>query len=128
MDGGTVRLPQIVGQGVAMDLMLTGRAVKAQEALRIHLATCCYPAGSAYEVVNESPALEQALALTALLAKHPQTCMRNDRLSTHFANPIREAMLKEFELGLATVAASGEFKEVTAFFQQQQNKKRDHKL
>ncbi|KAF9207094.1 Enoyl-CoA hydratase [Haplosporangium sp. Z 27] len=107
IDGGTVRLPQVVGRGVAMDLMLTGRAVKAQEALKIQLATCYPPS---YETVNETPALEQALALAESLAKHPQTCMRNDRLSSHFANPIREAMLKEYELGLDTLN-SGEFME-----------------
>jgi len=82
------------------------RAVKAQEALKIQLATCFPPS---YEKVNETPALQQALALAELLWEHPQTCMRNDRLSTHFANPIREAMIKEFELGLETLT-SGEFK------------------
>ncbi|KAF9168108.1 Enoyl-CoA hydratase [Mortierella sp. AD010] len=112
IDGGTVRLPQVVGRGVAMDLILTGRPVKAQEALRIQLATCYPPS---YETVSETPALEQALALAASLANHPQTCMRNDRLSSHFASPIREAMLKEFEMGLNTLN-SGEFVEAIRKF------------
>ncbi|KAF9152686.1 Enoyl-CoA hydratase [Linnemannia schmuckeri] len=121
IDGGTVRLPQVVGRGVAMDLMLTGRAVKAEEALKIKLAAC-YP--SSYETVNSTPALEQALALASLLAEHPQVCMRNDRLSTHLANPIREAMLKEYELGLETLT-SGEFVQaITKFFEATDEKKK----
>ncbi|KAF9433998.1 Enoyl-CoA hydratase [Entomortierella beljakovae] len=125
IDGGTVRLPQVVGRGVANDLMFTGRAVKAQEALKIHLATC-FPAS--YETVNETPALEQALALAESLAKHPQVCMRNDRLSTHFANPIREAMLKEYELGLETLS-SGEFMAaITSFFEGNKKKNKETKL
>ncbi|KAF9980170.1 Enoyl-CoA hydratase [Mortierella antarctica] len=125
IDGGTVRLPQVVGRGVAMDLMLTGREVRAQEALRIGLAASHPPS---YETASRIPALEQALALAAILAEHPQTCMRNDRLSTHAANPIREAMLKEFELGLATLA-SGEFMDAIAtFFAQTESKKTTAKL
>ncbi|KAG9071750.1 Enoyl-CoA hydratase [Linnemannia hyalina] len=121
IDGGTVRLPQVVGRGVAMDLMLTGRAVKADEALKIQLATCYPPS---YETVSSTPALEQALALGALLAEHPQVCMRNDRLSTHLANPIREAMLKEYELGLETLT-SGEFVQaITKFFEATDEKKK----
>ncbi|KAG0258619.1 Enoyl-CoA hydratase [Mortierella polycephala] len=120
IDGGTVRLPQVVGRGVAMDLMLTGRPVKAQEALKLQLATC-YP--TSYEIVNDASALEQALALAASLAEHPQTCLRNDRLSTHFASPIRDAMIKEFELGLETLT-SGEFLEaISKFFRETEAKK-----
>jgi len=105
--------------------MLTGRAVKAREALRIQLASC-YPGSD--KGASETPALEQALALAALLAKHPQTCMRNDRLSTHLASPIREAMLKEFELGLETLA-SGEFMEaIGKFFRETETKKASAKL
>ncbi|KAF9109943.1 Enoyl-CoA hydratase [Mortierella sp. AM989] len=120
VDGGTVRLPQVVGRGVAMDLMLTGRAVKAQEALKLQLATC-YPAS--YETVSETPALEQALALAALLAEHPQTCMRNDRLSSHMANPVREAMLKEFELGLNTLTSGDFVQAINKFFNEKGAKK-----
>ena len=68
------------------------------------------------------------MALAAVLAEHPQTCMRNDRLSTHAASPIREAMLKEFELGLATLT-SGEFRDAIAkFFAQTESKKSTAKL
>ncbi|KAF9935795.1 Enoyl-CoA hydratase [Mortierella alpina] len=101
------------------------REVRAQEALRIGLAASHPPS---YETASRIPALEQALALAAILAEHPQTCMRNDRLSTHAANPIREAMLKEFELGLATLA-SGEFMDAIAtFFAQTESKKTTAKL
>ncbi|KAG0266434.1 Enoyl-CoA hydratase [Actinomortierella ambigua] len=120
IDGGTIRLPQVVGRGVAMDLMLSGRAVEAEEALKIQLATCYPPS---YDKVNPTPALEQALAFADELAKHPQTCMRNDRLSTHFANPIREAMLKEFELGMETLT-SGEFQQgIQKFFDSNKEKR-----
>ncbi|KAI1317810.1 Enoyl-CoA hydratase [Mortierella claussenii] len=123
IDGGTVRLPQVVGRGVAMDLMLTGRAIKAAEALKIHLATCYPP--SFDETVSNTPALEQALALASVLAAHPQTCMRNDRLSSHASQPIREAMLKEFSLGIDTLS-SGEFMQaIGQFFEQKDNKKRE---
>ncbi|KAF9957223.1 Enoyl-CoA hydratase [Mortierella alpina] len=112
----------ISGFAVAGGLELAlWREVRAQEALRIGLATS-YPPSN--EAVSEAPALEQALALAAALAEHPQTCMRNDRLSTHAAFPIRDAMLKEFELGLATLT-SGEFMEAIArFFAQTESKKR----
>ena len=72
IDGGTVRLPRIVGQGVAMDLILTGRAVAADEALRIGLAT---------RVVAPGRARAEAEALALTLAELPQTCLRQDRLS-----------------------------------------------
>ena len=72
VDLGTVRLPQIVGLGRAMDLVLTGRAVNAQEAWSMGLVNRVVPAGQALPA-----ALELAQALTAL----PQACMRNDRLS-----------------------------------------------
>lgn len=101
------------------------RAVKAQEALKIQLASSYLgssPPALSYEVVDERPALVQALELANSLAQHPQTCMRNDRLSSHFANPIREPMLKEFDLGLETLG-SGEFMEaISKFFQQTEKK------
>ena len=72
VDLGTVRLPQIVGLGRAMDLVLTGRPVKAQEAWTMGLVS---------RVVPEGQALRAALDLARELAALPQTCMRNDRLS-----------------------------------------------
>ncbi len=72
IDGGTVRLPRIVGQGRAMDLILTGRQVKAQECLSMGLASRVCPQGKA---------MEAALELARDLVRFPQQCMRADRMS-----------------------------------------------
>ena len=72
IDGGTVRLPRLVGLGRAMDLILTGRAVDAPEALQIGLVNKIVPRGEARGVAE---------ALAGDLAALPQTCLRNDRLS-----------------------------------------------
>ena len=72
VDLGTVRLPQVVGLGRAMDLILTGRPVKAQEAWSMGLVNRVVPAGQA---------LRASLDLARELAALPQTCMRSDRMS-----------------------------------------------
>ncbi len=72
IDGGTVRLPRIVGQGRALDLILTGRAVAADEALAIGLAN---------RVVDDGLALAEAQALARQIAAFPQRCLRADRAS-----------------------------------------------
>ena len=72
IDGGTVRLPRLIGTSRAMDLILTGRPVDAAEALAIGLANRVVPAGEALAAAQE---------LAAQLAAFPQTCMRRDRLS-----------------------------------------------
>jgi enoyl-CoA hydratase len=72
IDGGTVRLPRIVGHGRAMDLILTGRKVEAEECLDIGLAT---------RLCDDGQALDAALALASDLTRYPQACMRADRLS-----------------------------------------------
>lgn len=72
IDGGTVRLPMVVGQGRANDLILTGRAVPAPEALAMGLAD---------RVVGEGQAPEAALALAESLTRFPQGCLRADHLS-----------------------------------------------
>ena len=74
IDMGTVRLPRIVGHGRAMDMILTGRPVPADEALQIGLAT---------RVVEKGKALETALELARKLADFPQQGMRGDRLSAY---------------------------------------------
>src|SRR4029453_1060805 len=72
IDGGTVRLPRIVGQGFALDMILPGRPGGAEEALRVGLANRVVPDGQA------RPAAE---ALAADIARFPQACMRADRRS-----------------------------------------------
>jgi enoyl-CoA hydratase len=74
IDGGTVRLPRIVGHGRAMDLILTGRQIKAEE---------CHEWGLANRLCGTGKALDSALELARDLARFPQECMRADRRSAH---------------------------------------------
>ncbi|MGQ0590389.1 MAG: crotonase/enoyl-CoA hydratase family protein [Sphingosinicella sp.] len=76
IDGGTVRLPRIVGQGRALDMILTGRPVGAQEALAMGLANRVVPAGEARA---------EAERLAAEIARFPQLCVRTDRASAYAA-------------------------------------------
>jgi enoyl-CoA hydratase len=103
IDLGTVRLPRLVGHSHAMDLILTGRGVSGDEALRMGLANRLTPKGGA---------LAGAIALAKDLAALPQRCMRSDRLSAieQWSLGWREAMLNEFHRGM-TVINSGESKE-----------------
>jgi enoyl-CoA hydratase len=97
IDGGTVRLPRLIGQSRAMDLILTGRPVDAQEALAIGLANRVVPTGEA------RCAAEQ---LAAELAQSPQGCMRADRLSALHQWGHTEADAMDVEFGsLSKVAA-----------------------
>ncbi|MFF2555669.1 crotonase/enoyl-CoA hydratase family protein [Nocardia sp. NPDC058058] len=97
IDGGTVRLPRIIGHGRAMDLILTGRAVSATEALQIGLATRVVPNGE-----SRRAAEELALQLAAL----PQTCLRSDRMSALEQDGLDEpaAISNELRHGLKALA------------------------
>ncbi len=100
IDLGTIRLPRIVGQGRALELILTGRAVGAEEALRIGLAN---------EVTEDGRTLARAIALARTLCGFPQTAMRNDRLSAleQWELDGQAAIANEVERGLDAIA-SGE--------------------
>ncbi len=100
IDGGTVRLPRLIGQSHAMDMILTGRPVGAEEALRMGLAN---------RIVAKGQAREAAEALAAQLAGFPQMCMSLDRASVYrqWELPFEHAMRAEFAHGIAAVAAEG---------------------
>jgi enoyl-CoA hydratase len=98
IDGGTVRLPRIIGLGRALDLILTGRPVGAAEALAMGLANRVVPHG-------ESRRAAEALAHE--LAALPWDCLRNDRRSAYEQGDLsfEDAMANEFQLGVRSLAA-----------------------
>jgi enoyl-CoA hydratase len=100
IDGGTVRLPRLIGHSRALDLILTGRAVAADEAFAIGLAN---------RVVAPGTARDAAVALAAEIARFPQTCMRLDRQSSYeqWSRPIDEALVAELVGGREAIR-SGE--------------------
>jgi enoyl-CoA hydratase len=100
VDGGTVRLPRIIGQGPALDMILTGRAVEADEALRLGLANLVVPTGTARAA---------AVALATEIAALPQVCLRSDRASAYaqWDLELADALRREAELGIDTLRAPG---------------------
>ncbi|MBX3634964.1 MAG: crotonase/enoyl-CoA hydratase family protein [Rubrivivax sp.] len=100
IDGGTVRLPRIVGQARALEMILTGRAVGADEALAWGLAN---------RVVPDGQALAEAQALAAQIAAFPQRCLRADRASAlaQWDWPLDEALRREGAGGFEVVQAEG---------------------
>ncbi|MEW9534391.1 crotonase/enoyl-CoA hydratase family protein [Microbispora sp. NPDC049125] len=98
IDGGTVRLPRLVGTGRALDLILTGRAVPAAEALEMGLVTRVVAPGTARQAAQE---------LARTLAALPQECLRGDRMSVleQEGRPEDEALAAEFRYGVASLRA-----------------------
>ncbi|MGD0436389.1 MAG: crotonase/enoyl-CoA hydratase family protein [Bryobacteraceae bacterium] len=100
VDLGTIRLPRLIGHSHALDLILTGRGVHGEEALRMGLVN---------RLVEKGQALDAALLLARDLAALPQNCMRSDRLSSYeqWSLPIADAIHNEYRRG-ASVIESGE--------------------
>jgi enoyl-CoA hydratase len=96
MDGGTIRLARLVGHSHALDLILTGRGVSGEEALRMGLANRIVPTGEA---------LGAALELAREIASKPQAALRSDRLSSYeqWSLPLDEALENEYRHGMATL-------------------------
>ena len=100
IDGGTVRLPRLIGASRALDLVLTGRPVHADEALQLGLAN---------RVVSDGTARQAAEALAAQIAGFPQVCLRGDRAALLEGLDLShdEAMAAELEHGMRSLAAGG---------------------
>jgi len=98
VDGGTVRLPRIVGMGRALDMILTGRPVGAEEALAMGLANRVVPKGTARAAAEQ---------LAAEIARFPFVCTQADRRSAYeqWELPLDEAFLNEFERGWTAIKA-----------------------
>ena len=100
VDGGTVRLPRLVGMGKAMEIILTGRKVPAEEAYRIGLCE---------KVVAHGAAREAAEEMAQTIARFPQACVRADRLSAYRAwgKSVREGLESEWATSIGAFQAEG---------------------
>jgi enoyl-CoA hydratase len=108
VDGGTVRLPQVVGLGRALDLILTGRAVPAAEALGMGLVSRVVPDGTVRKAAEQ---------LAREIAGLPQACLRSDRASVldGLSLGYADAMASEFQHGISALADPGMFAGVARF-------------
>jgi enoyl-CoA hydratase len=112
IDLGTIRLPRLIGQSRALDLILTGRPVEAEEAFQMGLAN---------RVTAEGAALDGAIDLARQIAGNPQTCLRSDRLSVYEQWDSADPQANEFRRGMQVIA-SGESKQGAARFAEGQGR------
>jgi len=108
VDGGTIRLPRLIGMSNAMDMILTGRGVSGDEAVRMGLVN---------RMTEKGGALAAARELANQIAAFPQRCVRSDRMSAYegWTMPLEEALVNEYRHGIATVN-SGETREGASRF------------
>jgi enoyl-CoA hydratase/carnithine racemase len=108
LDLGTIRLPRLIGHSHAMDLILTGRGVHGEEALRMGLVNRLVPTGQA---------LETAVSLAHELARFPQRCLRSDRLSAYeqWSLSSEEALRNELRRGIEVVESGETVTGATSF-------------
>jgi len=108
IDGGTVRLPRLIGQGRALDMILTGRAVSAVEAKQMGLVDRVVPDGRVREAAEQ---------LAREIAALPQSCLRSDRMSALEGLSLGhdDAMANEFAHGIAVLADPGVVEGVSRF-------------
>ncbi|MCZ6619287.1 MAG: enoyl-CoA hydratase-related protein, partial [Gammaproteobacteria bacterium] len=108
IDGGTIRLPRLIGHSCALDLILTGRGVSGEEAKTMGLVNRLTPPGDA---------LQSALALCAGLARFPQRCLRSDRLSSYaqWSMTLEESLAEETRLGLEVIRSGETLEGATRF-------------
>ena len=108
VDGGTVRLPRLIGMSHAMDLILTGRPVNALEAKQIGLAN---------RVVAQGESRKAAEELATQIAAFPQACMRSDRMSAYeqWGESLDDALKNEFYRGVDVVNTGETLRGVTKF-------------
>lgn len=108
IDGGTVRLPRLIGQSRAMDMILTGRGVSAEEA---------FGWGLANRLAQKGGALAAAKALAREIAQFPQACLRNDRAAAlaQWSLSEADALVAEFALGMQTIGSGETISGATSF-------------
>jgi enoyl-CoA hydratase len=108
VDGGTIRLPRLIGHSHALDLILTGRGVSGDEAAAMGLAN---------RLVDRGDALGAAVQLAKELAAFPQRCLRSDRLSSYeqWSMPLPDALTNEYRAGIEVIR-SGETRAGAARF------------
>lgn len=100
IDGGTVRLPRLVGMGRALEIIMTGRKVPAEE---------CYRIGLCERLVSKGKARQAAEEMAREIARFPQACMRADRRSVYLQQglPVHEALRQEWYNGLDALKKEG---------------------